>query len=115
MNSETPGVVRVAGGGSLLRARLHIEQETNHYGFGTDPTPGLMSWHVEVDGNLWRHMCERVPVVFLTEGNRIRLSGEAWVAKVDRDVEAFVDKPLRFVWSSQLAGTGPLVFTALRR
>lgn len=107
VNSETAGVARVAGGGSLLRARLHIEEDTVYFG-DTGPYRGLMSWHVEVDGNLWRLMGEPVPVVFLTQGNCIRLSGEAWVDKVDQDVEAKVNKPLRFIWSSRLAGTGPL-------
>ncbi len=103
----TPGVVRVAGRPSLLRATLTIEEELLGFGDG-NMYRGLMSWSLDVEGGLLDVMCERVPVVFLPRGNAPVLRGEAVVANVDREVINKVNRPLRFVWSSRLLGSGPV-------
>jgi hypothetical protein len=115
MDHVTPGVVRVAHGGSLLRAQLHIVEEAVTFG-GGDWYPGLRSWHIEVEGGLpLTLMGQRVSVVLLTSGNRFSIRGEAWITDVQREVIDRVGEPLRFVWSSRLDGSGPLTLTGPSR
>lgn len=106
----TPGVVRVADGGSLLRARLRMIEETVFFGDHT-PYLGLRDFSIEVAGGLPDLVGHRVPVVFLARGNWQALRGEVIVSDVRREPHAPVNEPLRWVWSSMLVAAGPWTVT----
>lgn len=102
------GVVRVAGARDLLRAELTIEEEKVTFGGGT--YVGRRSWEVSVDGGLPLGLLgELAPIVFLRYGHRLVLTGEALVGDIRVDVEAKVNRPLRYIRSCRLLGNGPLV------
>jgi hypothetical protein len=108
LERDVIGVVRVAGGRDLLRAVLTIEEEKVTFGGGT--YLGLRSWEVDIEGGLPLGLLGTMTAfVFLRRGHRLVLSGEAVVTDIRVDVDALVDRPLRYIRSCRLLGNGPLV------
>ena len=104
------GVVRVDGGGSLLRGTLVYVRQRGRM-FADGPYTSLDDWSIDVIGGLPDLVGRYVPIAFLMRDNVGVFRGEAVVQAVEREPHAPVNRPLRWIWSSRLLGNGPLRLT----
>lgn len=99
------GVVRVDGGGDLLRAELYVvEEQPEPVTFG-DPMHYVMPWRrwrIEVDGGV-RFRSAPVPFTFLAAGHRVAARGVVHVRPTKVDVTPPRRyQPMRFIRSTGL-------------